>query len=312
MKKILCIGSAGFVLGNFIRKLIYNKENKDKYSLVSIDRLTDAKLSSVYTNRSNIFYLADVRDYHILDRIFEHEKPNIVIYGASPDVNINQSHTYESDNFYTEEIDKVCIVAKKYNTEKIIYLSCDVVYDVSNSDRHETDNINSNFIDYYSEKKRQEEIAIIKQPLNYNILRLSNQYGPWNKPNKFIAKTFKNIMNKEPIMIYGDGSQERDWTCVFDTCSAIMHLLEKGGDNQIYNISSGQKFSVLEVANMVCNAMGSGHELISFAKGVTGQNYSRSLNTDKLKETGWKSEYKLKDGLEITNQWVKNNPWIFR
>lgn len=310
MKKILCIGSAGFILGNFVRKIIYG--HKESYALVSIDNLTNGDFNTIYTNRYHTFYPADVRDHHILDRIFEKEKPDYVIYAASIE---------QSDYIYSDEIhplENVLTACKKYKVEKFIYLSSDTVYDQSNNPREEDYKLVEMKLPFhpYGTRKLLEENMIKAEcaentSMTYNILRLGNTYGNWDRSEKFISKSIRSILNEQPIVIHGDGSQARDWTYIFDTVSAIMFLLEKGQPNEIYNVGAGQEFSVLEVAHMICSTMNKGFNLLTFDKSKVN-NLSRALNTNKLKALGWKSNFKLKDGLGEAVQWYSNNSFLFK
>jgi dTDP-glucose 4,6-dehydratase len=305
MKKILCIGSAGFILGNFVRKIIYG--HKESYALVSIDNLTNGDFNTIYTNRYHTFYPADIRDANILNRIFEKEKPDYVIYGAS----INYaSDTYKADVFGINNVMDVC---EKYKVSKFIYLSSDQVYaKASNplSEHAETNRTRSENI----YKLDEEDILMARSKvsgMHYNILRLGNTYGNWDRSDKFISKSIRALLNDQPVVVHGDGSVTRDWTYIFDTVSSIMCILEKGQPNEIYNVGAGQEFSVLEVAHMICSIMNKSYGLITFDK-VKPNDFSRAMEMDKIEALGWKSGYKLKDGLSETIQWCSNNSSLFK
>jgi len=148
--------------------------------------------------------------------------------------------------------------------------------------------------------------------LNYNITRSSNNYGPRQTPDKLLPKVIKNILQGSPIPVYGQGLQVRDWTHVFDNCSAVLKIIEKGEPNETYNISANQELSNIEVVQKVCNVMKDGHSLISFVKDRPGHDFRYSIDSSKIKALGWKPEYTFPAGIEQTIFWYTNNQWYLK
>lgn len=309
-KKVLITGSCGFIFGNFIRKAIYEKL---PYNFVSIDRVSNGALNNIYWNKNHNFYIGDINDQHFIDVVFQFERPDIVIHGAEE--SLNEESIINTNVNGTQKIINSCI---KHNVEKLIYVSTDKVYgelvDDKKSSWEENNVINPNNL--FAASKASGELLVTtankNNGLNYNILRLSNNYGPRQNVNKFIPNIIKNILNDEKINIYDKGLNIRDWTHIFDTCAAISKILDSGKTNETYNISSNHEFSNLELVQKICNIMKKGHDLISFIPSTSRQDFRRALNNEKLKSLGWESQIKFKDGLEQTIEWYQMNQWFIK
>jgi dTDP-glucose 4,6-dehydratase len=314
--KLLITGSAGFIMGNFVRKVIYEKL---PYQVVSIDRVRSGAngTNSLYWNKNHEFYPADIRDQHILNMIFQFEKPDIVVHGAAEsfeDQSISNPNDFMSSNVIgTQNIINACL---KHEVKRLVYLSIDEIYGTllneNDSSWKEEDKWNPR--NPYSASKASGELLILAAAqthgLKYNITRSSNNYGPRQTMDKLIPKVLSCIFNNEKIPIYGNGSQMREWTHVFDNCSAIVKILE-GPENEIYNISSNHELTNLELVQKICNATNS-HHLISFVEDRKGHDFRYSVNTDKLKALGWEPKMKFKEGLQQTIDWYSSNKWMLR
>jgi dTDP-glucose 4,6-dehydratase len=319
-KKVLITGSCGFIFGNFVRKAVYDqKQREDKFQFISVDRVTANALNSMYWNKNHIFYPADVRDEHIMDVIFQREQPDIVIHGAAEtfvDTSLKDPNSFITSNVLGTQVVINCCI--KHKVSKLIYISTDEVYGQLTDDKasawSETSELNPR--NPYSASKASGELLVkaahASHGLIYNITRSSNCYGPRQLPEKLIPKAIKCILEGKKIPIYGQGKQIRDWTYVADNCTAITNILDKGLPNETYNISAHQEFTNIEVIQAICNAMGGGHDLISFVEERPGHDFRYSVNTDKLKNLGWKPSYKFKDGITETVQWYKDNQWFLK
>lgn len=310
-KKIIITGSCGFLMGNFLRKAIYEKQ---PYQFTSIDRVNDNAANSVYWNKSHTFHIADIRDQHIVDTLFQFDPPDVVIHAASESE--NESNSFITSNVLgTQVIINACL---KHKVKKLIYISTDKVYGQLNSetDASWTEDTLLNPRNAYAVTKAAGEQLVKSacelQGLTYNIIRLSNSYGPRQSLNKLVPKTIKSIIKEEKISVYDQGLQIRDWTHVFDACAGIINILNNGKDNEIYNLSSGQEFSNIEVVQKICNAMNKGHNLINFVEVGRPQDFRYAMNTSKIKELGWKPEYKFKDGIVDCINWFIANKWILK
>ena len=315
--KVLITGSGGFIFSNFVRHMLYYYANK--YSLVSIDKIANPKnLHNIYANKGHSFYMADVTDVHIINNIFELEKPDVVIHAAA-ESNVQDSldnpWLFVNNNVLgTQVIIDACL---KHSVNKLIYVSTDEVYGSAgknDSPWKETAVLNPR--NPYSATKVSAE-SLVKAASNtfglkYNIVRMCNNFGQRQSEKNLIPKIIKNILNKEKIPIHGDGSDTREWIYVDDACSAIYNVLEKASANEIYNISAGYEFSNLEVFFEVCKIMEAGQELVTFVKDWRpGMDTRYSTDASKIKALGWLPQFKFRDGLKETCQWYTRNKWVF-
>lgn len=313
MQKVIFTGSLGFVFSNFIRKASYEKA---PYLFCGVDKAIQSKqLNNIYYNKiisSN--YLADITDNHIINNIFEVEKPDIVIHGATY-IPSDESYLEVKECFNTNVIGTKLLLdaCKKYNVSKFVYLSSDKLYAStpvnSSYSAKECDAVLPKSSEHISQFTAEQ--LIINSGVDYNILRICNLYGPRQDKNEFMIKILKSIKDKKEIYLNGDGSQVFDWMHVFDFSSAMLTILNNKLNNQIINVSSGQECSDLEVAQFICNALKSGHELIKFNKNNIKSN-RHSMDNSKLINLGWKPNFKLKTGIEETCNWFELNQWTLK
>jgi len=314
-KKVLITGTTGFIFSNFIRKAIYDKQ---PYQFVSIDRV-NGNANLMYWNKNHIFHVADIRDQHIIDTIFQFEKPDIVIHGAAEsfvDASLVNANEFMTSNVLgTQVIINSCI---KHNVEKLIYISTDEVYGhLTNEDAAAwSEDAILNPRNPYSASKAAGELLVRaanqSHGLTYNITRSSNNYGPRQTSEKLIPKIIKCITEDKKIPVYGQGLQIRDWTYVSDNCDGILTVLNKGLPNETYNIASNQEITNIEVVQKICNVMGKGHQLIEFVKDRPGHDFRYSINASKLKTLGWDPKVKFKDGIEQCILWYMANQWFLK
>lgn len=312
-KKILITGGAGFIFSNFIRQSFYNKK---EYNIASLDKISDDSFYSVYINANHSFYICDVCDDRVLNILLKKEKPDLVIHGAaetSVDKSIKNPSSFIRNNIEgTQNVINACLS----NNCSLLYISTDQVYGPSrdSSSFYEEDRLNPKNV-YSMSKASGEElvrIASLNYGLDFNIVRVCDNYGPWQTADKFIPKIISCILKNESIPIYGDGCQERSWIHVYDTCSALFMIIDKWSSYQTYNLSAGQEYSNLEIAQFVCNSIGSGHSLISHVKDRVGHDARYLMNTSKILSKGWKPSFKLKDGINDVCEWYLDNNFFIR
>lgn len=304
-KKVMVTGSGGFVFGNFIRQVFYSKL---PYTISSIDRVRDSHIiHNIYVNADHSFHIADITDAHILHVIFEKERPDIVIHGAAE--TIDESSMISRNIFGTKAVVNECLKMES----KLIYVSTDRVYGDLGSEeaplRQEADPVNPHGV-LATTKAGGEAFVKGAWGLDYNIIRLSNNYGPWQTVSGLIPHIIDGIFDEKPVEIYGTGYQTRDWTHVFDTCSAIFTLIENWVSKEIYNVTSKQEFSNLEVVQIVCNSFGKGHELVKHVERDFDSRYA--MANDKIKALGWSPQFKFRDGIAQTCQWYLNNKYVLK
>lgn len=311
---LMCVGSSGFVFGNVIRYLI---KNFSEYKISSIDSIKNPNaINSIYYNGRHNFYIADIIDKNILDRIFEIEKPNIVIHGA--DIKNSSSDDLINTNILgTQNLIDLSI---KHKVNKFIYSSTDKVYGSHNeNDPLYTEESPINPQNLYTSTKCSAELllksASMYGDLKYNIIRSCNIYGPRQDKESLIPKIIKNIFESKPIYLYNKGLELRSWLHVQDFAAALKAIMGKGLDNEIYNVG-GAEFTNIEVFNEICNVAGKGNDLLHFIPNEWSLNKFRyATDGSKLKNLGWKSEFKFKGvdgGLNHTYNFLNNNRWLLK
>lgn len=311
-QKILITGASSFIFSNFIRSAMYDKQPWD---IVSVDKIsTSLSLNSIYiNNKHHNHYIADITDEHIFSRIVEYERPDIIIHAAaltSVDEALHSPAEYVRNNVIGTQV--VVQVASKFKCPKLLYISTDEIYGQlhSENDPSWTEKSPIQPRNTYSASKASGEHLVaaysISHGLNYNIVRMANNYGPRQTTNKFIPRALKSVINNQKIKIYGKGAQIRDWLHVRDTYSAISCILDKGIAGETYNVGAGQEFSNVEVAQIICSKM-KRETQIEFIEDRVGHDFRYSLNFDKLKALGWEPKIKFRDGIEDTIKWFDLN-----
>lgn len=308
-KKILITGSCGFVFSNFLRKIVHDKK---KYGIVSIDRVNENTVNSMYWNKDHNFHVADIRDPHIIDTIFKFEQPDIVIHGAAE--TRDESSFMTSNVAGTQNIINACI---KHKVERLMYISTDKVYGqlTHEDDMHweETDPLKPR--SSYAASKAAGELLVQaaheSHGLMYNIIRTPNNYGPRQSMDKLIPKTIKSILNNEPVTIYGGGQQIRSWVHVNDNCSAIMHILENSKPNEIYNIQ-GEMLSNYNVVFKICKAMSHDISSANLIADSDNRDFMRANYGQKLTGSGWSPSHEFKNSIVGTVEWYKTNKWFLK
>lgn len=300
--KILCTGSGGFIMGNFIRQAFHKKK---PYIISSIDNVRESHLiHNIYVNQDHNFHIADLQDKHILHTIFQKERPDIVIHGAQ-EKSSDISSMINSNITGTQNIIDECLDINA----KLMYVSDYRLYSINPSDDPANTNSQTYPNDPYTITKIAAESLIQTSPNLFSaIVRLDDNYGPWQSSKSFIPKTIKSIINNEDVVIYNQGSECRSYTHVFDTTAAMMMLIDNWQQG-VFNITAHQEFSALEVFGFICNSLVKKHDKVKFQEKDIVQRMA--IKDTELRSMGWKPELKLRDGIEQTCQWYISNKYVF-
>lgn len=314
-KTILITGGGGFLCSNFIRTALFNKSD---YRFISIDycKLPNV-LNNIYVNKGHQMYIGNITDRHFIDVIFELERPDIVLHMAAEsfvDYSINDTTSVIHSNILgTQVIIDACV---KWKVKRLVYTSTDKVYgQLSNeSEPSWTEENPLNPLNPYSASKASSELLIKAAyhtyGLEYNITRCCNNYGPRQQIRNFIPNIITNILSKHEVLLFSKGNQLREWMYVEDHYNALMTILDKAPANEIYNISANHEFSKIEVFHEICNIMERGNDLLKFVEDPKSKQNRYSVNSDKLKNLGWKPHWKFKKGLAMCINWYVNNTWF--
>jgi dTDP-glucose 4,6-dehydratase len=318
-KKVLITGSSGFIYGNAIRQFIYNKA---PYDFVGVDKIQDDRLvNNIYYTKSYQFYLADVCDKHIMNRIFQYEQPDIVIHASAMTHvcdSLKAPQSFIDNNITaTQNIIDLCI---KYNSLLLFQSTDEVLGSLSSTNDNAWDeSAPLNPRNPYSASKAAAEFLIKAahnaHRLNYIIVRSSNNYGP-RQVDKLVPTTIKCILNDQKIPIFGKGDHIRSWTYVNDNNDGIIKLIDESDNikNQIFHLDSNCELTNVEIVQEICNIMKKGWDLISFVEDPrkNAHDFRYAMSCEKIKSLGWKPKTKFKDGLSATVNWYLNNQYFLK
>ncbi|HDZ14076.1 MAG TPA: dTDP-glucose 4,6-dehydratase [Pricia sp.] len=311
--KILISGTAGFIFSNFV---IYALQHTD-WDIVSIDKLTYAgSLLNVPQVKRHKLYIGDVCDYHFVRKVFEIEKPDIVIHAAAEshvDNSIESSNAFVTTNV-TGTHSMLEAALHVHTPQKFINISTDEVYgSVEEGHSLETDMLEPR--SPYSSTKASADLLgqsyFVTHGLPVITTRCSNNFGPRQHVEKFLPKVITNILTEQKIPLYGDGKNMREWIYVKDNFGALVKIIENGEPGEVYNISSGFEKQNIEVLKTIFDIMG-GEELLEYVADRKGHDRRYSVDCSKLRVLGWEPQYPFENALVHTIGWYKANTWFWR
>src|SRR3990172_8453640 len=314
MKKLLVTGGAGFIGSEFVRQGV-----ERGYKIAVVDKLTYAgDLSRISRLEKSItFYRTDIANRDFIEHIFKIERPDIIVHWAAEshvDRSIIDAAPFMETNINGTHV--LLEISRKCGVEKFINISTDEVYGELGKDGqfYETTPLNPN--SPYSASKASADMIGRAYHMTYGLpvitVRSSNNYGPWQYPEKLIPVVILKAQNNEKIPVYGKGENIREWLHVSDCASAIFLIMEQGKIGEVYNVGSGVEKKNIEVVNNILKLLGKPEKLIEFVKDRPGHDLRYSLNSDKIKNSlGWKAKISFENGIEETVKWyVDNMGWV--
>ncbi|MBN1409175.1 MAG: dTDP-glucose 4,6-dehydratase, partial [Calditrichaceae bacterium] len=309
----LVTGGAGFIGSNFVRYM-FNKY-KD-YKLMVLDALTYAgnreNLADLEGNSRYEFYHGDIQDKEIVDKLMS--RVDYVVNFAA-ETHVDRS-ILEAGKFIDTDVRGTFVLleaAKKYQIEKFLHISTDEVYgSIENGSFKEGDPLEPN--SPYSASKGGGDLLVRSYHKTYDvpviITRSSNNYGPYQYPEKLIPLFITNAIDDMPLPLYGDGKNVRDWIHVEDNCSGLDAVLHNGKIGQIYNIGGGNERENIFITTTILKLLNKQESLIKYVKDRPGHDRRYSITTDKVQALGWEPKFDLTAGLEDTVNWyLKNEIW---
>ncbi|MBI1882862.1 MAG: dTDP-glucose 4,6-dehydratase [Chlamydiae bacterium] len=314
MQKYLVTGGAGFIGSNFVHYLLSKRKdcqvvNLDKLTYAgNLENLADLKMEARYQ-----FVKGDIADEACVDQIFKSGIDVVVNFAA--ETHVDRSIENPTDFIKTDVYGTYVLLeaARRYGVKKFIQISTDEVYgSIEKGSFRETDPLMPR--NPYSASKAGADRLAYSYWATYQlpvvITRASNNFGPYQYPEKFISLSVTNLLEGKTIPIYGDGRNVRDWLYVGDHCAAVDFLVDQGKDGEVYNVAGGNEKENIEIAKeMVCYLKGS-QDSIQFVKDRLGHDRRYSLNADKLKVLGWKPKSSFLTALHETLDWYqKNEVW---
>lgn len=318
--RVLITGGAGFIGSCFVRTI----SGMERYSrIVNVDKLTYAgnleNVQSVSADPRYVFVRADITDDAEVNRVFTEEQPGLVVHFAA------ESHVDRSILAPAAAIDTnvrgtftLLEAARRHNVEKFVHISTDEVYGDLEVPHEADEEYPVRPSSPYSASKAGSDLLALSYyrtwGLNVTVTRASNNYGPYQFPEKLIPLMISNAFEGKPLPLYGDGLQVRDWLHVEDHCRAIVSIIEKGRAGQIYNIGGNRSLTNREVVEKILAATGRSADLITRVTDRPGHDRRYALTSAKLeRETGWKPQVDFEEGLTRTVAWYRDNAeWVAR
>ena len=314
MKKILVTGGAGFIGSNFVRYMLNKYQD---YKIVNLDLLTYAgnikSLDDVKDNPNYLFVKGDIADNKLVDKIVSDNKIDVIINFAA-ESHVDRSIT-NPDIFVKTNVlgtQNLLEVAKKYKTEKFFQISTDEVYGSLGKTGFFTEKTPLSPNSPYSASKASADLLVMAYHhtfgLNVNITRCSNNYGPYQFPEKLIPLFITNALDNKQVPLYGDGLNIRDWLFVEDHCSAIDTVLHKGKNGEIYNVGGNNEKTNKYITDTILKYLGKDSSLIKYVADRLGHDRRYAIDATKIKEElGWQPQYKFEQAIEKTIEWYLNN-----
>lgn len=314
--KILVTGGAGFIGSCFIRQML---ENHNDYQVVNLDALTYAgnieNLSDVENNPNYRFVHGNICDKNLINELVN-EVDTVVNFAAESHVD----RSITGPEIFIETNIKGTLnllqTAKEAKIQRFLQVSTDEVYGSLGKDGYfyETTPIAPN--SPYSASKASADLLVRAYYETYKIpvliTRCSNNYGPYQYPEKLIPLFISKLLNGEKVPVYGDGLNVRDWLYVYDHCSAIDAVLHKGKVGEAYNIGGHNEKTNLEITKIILKAMGKDESSIEYVEDRLGHDKRYAIDNAKIQsELGWEPSLTFEEGIKLTIDWYLNNQnWI--
>lgn len=314
---VIITGGAGFIGANFVYYMLNKYEN---YKIICVDALTYAGninfLNDAMTNPNFVFYKEDITNRNAIYKIFQDEKPDVVVNFAAEshvDRSINDPEIFLKTNIIGTSVllDACC----KYGVKRYHQISTDEVYGDLPLDRKDLmfkENSPLSTSSPYSASKASADLLVQSYHRTFNlpttISRCTNNYGPYQFPEKLIPLTILNSLNGKPVTVYGKGLNVRDWIYVEDHCEAVDLIIHKGKNGEIYNIGANNEIKNIDLVKSVISLLDKEDTEIMYVADRKGHDLRYAIDSTKLKtELGWKPKTKFKDGLRSTIRWYLKN-----
>jgi dTDP-glucose 4,6-dehydratase len=286
-------------------------------TIFNLDKLTyagnPANLRDMESDSRYRFIHGDICDPVLVKDLIRREKISTIIHFAA-ESHVDRSISDASDFIRTNVLGTFTLLdaALSAHVDRFIHISTDEVYGSTRKGSfRETDPLNPSS-PYSSSKASSDLIArsyCITHGLPVLITRCTNNYGPYQYPEKLIPFFVTNLLEGKKIPVYGTGENVRDWIHVLDHCRAIDCVLDQGTPGEIYNIGSDNERSNIDITRMILNALGKDESCIEYVKDRPGHDFRYSLDSSKLKSLGWRPEYSFEEGLQDTIEWYTAHDW---
>lgn len=315
--KILVTGAAGFIGSNFV---FHMRKAHPEYDIIALDSLTYAgnleTLASVMEEDHFTFVRCDITDREGVRKVFEEHHPDVVVNFAAEshvDRSIEDPGVFLRTNILGTQV--LMDACREFGIQRFHQVGTDEVYGDLPLDRPDlffTEDLPLQASSPYSASKASADLLAMAYHRTYGlpvtISRCSNNYGPYQFPEKLIPLMIANALADKPLPVYGTGENVRDWLYVEDHCRAIDMILENGKVGEVYNIGGHNERSNLDVVKTILKQLGKPESLITFVGDRKGHDLRYAIDPSKIHgELGWLPETKFDDGIRQTIDWYLNN-----
>jgi len=313
--RILVTGGLGFIGCNFCRYVLSHYRD---YKIINVDKLgigsNPENLKDLEGDKRYKFIKGDICNKHLVNRLIK--DVDAVVHMAA-ETHVDRSIKSPGKFIKNNTMGTFTLLEamrKHNNSARLLHVSTDEVYGqvVKDSfDEHSTLRPSNP----YSASKAAADMFIIAYNRTYQldviITRCTNNFGPYQHPEKLIPKTIIRSLRNVPVPLYGSGKNIRDWIYVIDHCEALALVLEKGNSGEIYNISAGNELPNIEIVRRILRILNKPENFVTFVEDRPGHDFRYSLNSSKIRdELGWKPKFSLDDALRETVSWyIKNEQW---
>ena len=317
MKNILITGGAGFIGSNYINYIL---SERDDYFIVNLDKLTYAgnleNLKTSEKNKNYQFIKGDIGNSDLIKYIFEKYKIKYVINFAA-ESHVDRS-ILGSEVFYRTNVLGTNILlewSRKFEVEKFLQVSTDEVYGSLGPEGLFTETTPVSPNSPYSSSKAAADMMVMSFYHTFGfpavITRCSNNYGPFQFPEKLIPLMIINALNDKKLPVYGDGMNIRDWIYVTDHNKALNLVIDEGKTGEIYNIGASNEMANINIVKLILGYLNKSEDLIQYVKDRPGHDRRYAIDSSKIQnELCWKPEFSFEKGISETIQWyLKNKDW---
>lgn len=316
MSKILVTGGAGFIGSNFVRMLLAETDHQ----VVNLDLLTYAgnleNLSDVEQEANYTFARGDVADAGAMASAFEQHQPDVVVHFAAEshvDRSVLDATAFVQTNVVGTQV--LLDQSRRHGVQRFVHVSTDEVYGSLGPTGLFTEETPIQSNSPYSSSKAGSDLlvraAFHTHDMDCVITRCSNNYGPYQFPEKLIPLMIANALEGKSLPIYGDGKNVRDWIHVGDHCRGILRAMEAGEAGEVYNFGGDAERENLFVVQEILRLVGKGEDLITYVKDRPGHDRRYAMDSSKALATlGWSPSFTFEEGLKQTVSWyLENQQW---
>jgi dTDP-glucose 4,6-dehydratase len=318
--RILVTGGAGFIGSAFIRLMLAERSGIE---IANLDKLTYAgnleNVAAVAGDPRYRFVRGDICDAALVNSLLEDFRADAIVHFAA-ESHVDRSILAPATVFETNLRGTFTLLeaARAHRVERFLHVSTDEVYGSVPEPLEASETSPLNPSSPYSAAKAGSDLLALSYFTTYRlpvvVTRASNNYGPFQFPEKLIPLMISNALDGRKLPVYGDGSNTRDWLFVEDHCRALAAVLERGRDGEIYNVGGNRALPNLEIVRKILRATGAPETLIEYVRDRPGHDRRYAITTEKtMRETGWQPRVGFEEGLAFTIAWYRENRgWVDR